>query len=353
VAIEGVPTPLPMTSAIARAIVPNGYMSTEGLTIETNAWIGDGYLELRVPEAWEALTLWAQDAGASVELSPPGRIAQALLARLDSLHDLAALADEAAVRILAALAPTSRKKLAQRVVREALDRGDNKLDEEVLAGLLRREALFLELQARSAAEIAGEAQMKKRDLLPALAKLVEAGFITRGASVRCPLCGFGDVVALAEQDETIACRACRHEFLLPVLDPGEDAESAVVYRLDGLMARAVDQDLTPALLALHALGPAPGQRPLRAAWLGLDFRGGAWPGERDALISDGAEVWVGECQLRAAGLPSEQLKGLLGFAAARCARPFLAALEGEFTDTQRAAVTAARGRVFERGELIK
>jgi hypothetical protein len=349
VGIEGLPLAFPLTRALASAVVQNGYPSREGLTIHTTAWAGEGYLPLALPDAFETLRLWAGERG-DVTASQAGRYAQALLGRLGSLGDLAMLASEHAIAILTALAPSSRLKLAQRVVAAATKTGVT-LDEERLAELIKGEAGFLELQARTAGEIASAAGVKKTELLRTLDGLAAAGFVTRAAAVACPTCGYKNVFALREQDERIVCRACHSEFPLPVTDPSRAAERPTYYRLDGLMARAMDQDLLPVLLLLNALRDD--QRPLRAAWPGIEIEGAGGTAEYDLIVSDGETVWVAECKAQASGLPYAQLDGLLAFCRVQQARPVLAALDGQFPAKQREMVLELQGKVLERSQLVR
>jgi hypothetical protein len=348
VGIEGLPLAFPLTKALASAVVSNGYPSREGLTIHTNAWAGDGYLPIALPDGFETLRLWAADSG-DAQLSQAGRYAQALLERLGALDALATLASESAVAILTALAPLSRKKLAQRVVAEAQDKVGIQLDEERLAEMLKEEALFLELRARTAADLV-QPGVKKGDILAPLEALVAAGFVTRGAAIECPICEYGDVLALSEQDERVVCRACHADFLLPVVDPSGRAERPPVYRLDGLMARAMDQDLLPVLLALNSTQTD--QPLLRAAWPGVNVAGPNGQAEYDLIASDGENVWVAECKARAGVLPQAQLDGLLDFCRRHSALPVLAALDGAFAAEQRDAVLERGGRVLERAQLL-
>ncbi len=351
VGIDGLPLLMPLTDPTAAAISPNAYRSDEGLTIKTDAWIGQGYLRLVLPDAWDALGSWAAARGETVKLSPPGGYGQALLDRLADLRSLEALANAPSLALLSALAPISRPKLAQRIVKEAHKQTGTAINEQVLADLLAKEAYFLELQARSANEIASAAKMPRKELLPALGSLVEAGFVVRGAAVRCPRCKIGAVLLLGELSERVRCRACNHEHLLPILEEGERIERPIVYRLDGLMARAMDQDLLPVLLSLRACLPAD-PAAVRTAWLGLEFiSDSAGDSELDLLISDGSTVTVGECKATAS-ISDIQLRDLLDFAARHEARPVLGALTGRFPAAQRDAVLERGGSVLERAQLL-
>jgi hypothetical protein len=352
VGIGGLPLPMPLADPTAARVTPNGYASPEGLTIKTNTWIGQGYLKLAVPHAWEALKGWAEAREETVELSRPGSYGQALLDRLVDLCALDALAGESPVAVLEALTSLSRSKLAQKVVEEARKRTSVKLSERALADLLAEEAHFLELRARTANDIAAEAKMRRPEILPALGSLVEAGFVVRGATTRCPRCRIADVRLLDEQSETVRCRACGHEYLLPVLDEDGRTERPPVYRLDGLMARAMDQDLLPVLLTLRACSPADPST-VRAAWLGLEFRsaGSEKPKELDLLTFDGNAVTVAECKA-SASIHDRQLRDLLDLAARYEARPVIAALAGKFKAAHRNAVIERGGAVFERSDLL-
>jgi DNA-binding MarR family transcriptional regulator len=348
--IEGLPLPMPLTDSGANAVLRNAFRSPEGLTIKTDAWIGQGYVRLTVPDAWDALVQWASARGESVALSPPGRYGQALLDRLGGLQNIDALASAQALAVLSALTPLSRRKLAQRVVAEATRQAGVSLDEKLLTELLGKNADFLELRARSATEIAGEATMPRKQILPALRSLVDAGFVVRGASVRCPRCRIAAVLSLSEQSERIRCRACKEEYLLPVLEEGGQIERPTVYLLDGLMARAMDQDLLPVLLTLRACLPADIST-VRAVWLGLEFDSSDGSVEHDLLISDGNTVWVAECKA-SAGISRGQLDSLLEFADRHEARPVLGALEGSFLASQKRAIVERGGSVFERQQLL-
>ena len=351
VGIEGLPLAMPITDRSADRIHSHAYASAEGMTLKTNAWFGESsFIRFILPDAWDALTAWAESKNESVKLSPPGAYGQALLDRLGNLRALGALADESALSILEALAPISRKKLAQRVVKEAKRQLNKDLDERFLADLLARQSQFLELEARSASEIAGLAGCQKQDLLPALGELVEAGFVVRGARVRCPRCRIGAVLLLEEQSERVQCRACHNKYLLPVLEQDEQTEKPAVYRLDGLMGRAMDQDLLPVLLALRASMPGDPST-IKAAWLGLEFSSEGTIREHDLLFSDGKDVWIAECKATAS-ITEKQLALLLRFCATHQARPILAALSGSFSDQHRAAVHEHRGMVLERTQLL-
>jgi Archaeal holliday junction resolvase (hjc) len=141
--------------------------------------------------------------------------------------------------------------------------------------------------------------------------------------------------------------------VLRVAEVSGRREPAVSYRLDGLMARVMDQDLLPVLLTLRALMPPDEGRDLYYAWPGLEFEREDEIVEVDLLTSDGENVVAAEVKSRATGLDRQQLDRLLTFCEAMGAKPCIAAPEDTF-DTQLAQVTQhAGGRVLHGPDLLR
>jgi hypothetical protein len=311
-------------------------------------------IDVRLPTAGQALQDWAGDHGYTVTRSQDGRDAEALLRRLGDLESLDVLADKRRLSLLRALAPKSRVKLARRFVAEAREAG-SELDENTMVEKLADIGLFLEVEARTAGDIATTmgTGIRKRDVFELLPALVEAGFLRRAHEARCPECRFVMLLDLAEQDEKVRCRACNQVFILPVVDESGQRGPELRYRLDGLMARAMDQDVLPVLLTMRALRPPPEQSSLFFAWPGVELaRDGAPPVDVDLLVSDGRTVWCFEVKNNATGLKRSQLRRLIRVAADIGARPGIAAVEGVFAGELVAEVEQATGRVLVPGQLF-
>lgn len=150
----------------------------------------------------------------------------------------------------------------------------------------------------------------------------------------------------------MTCRACRERFVLPAAEASGRKEPPVTYRLDGQMARVMDQDLLPVLLTLRALMPPDEVRDLYFAWPGLEFENGNDRMDVDLLTSDGENVVATEVKSNAAGLGREQLDDLLTFCEAVGAKPCIAALEGTFDAELADLVQQAGGRTLHRTELL-
>jgi hypothetical protein len=351
--LHNLPLPLPLTPRAARRVDDRNAQACDGVMRLTNAAPEWNY-DIHLPTAAEALEDWIADQGFSVVRTQDGRDAEALLRRLGSLAALDVLADHQRVALLKVLAPQSRKKLAQRLVAEA-KRAGARVDEAVMLERLSDLGLFLEVQARSANEIASElkGQATKEDVLGLLGPLVEAGFVRRARSVRCPGCRFRMMLALDEHRERIACRACGETFTMPVTDNSGRAEAACYYRLDGLMARAMDQDVLPVLLTLRAVRPPAEQPTLFFAWPGVEVTAGAGkPVDIDLLVSDGHNVWCFEVKQNATGLNQAQFRKLLDVATKLKARPCIAAVDGAFPPDFSDRVQQAGGRVLTGNELL-
>lgn len=251
-----------------------------------------------------------------------------MLERFDRREDLDVLADERAIAILEALAPDHRKKLARRLARELGDR----FDEEKLAELLRREAAFIELEARTLEQLGSRTGHADADLAQPLAALVGRGLVVRGSAVRCPQCRMRQFIALREQDELISCRACRIEFTLPVLAEDGVRERPVAYRLDGLVARSMDQDVLAPLLALRWTLRRVANPPEGAFWPGLELvRGDQAVAEIDVDASDRGQVLLVEAKRSAATFEMRQLARLHELPGDVGGTAVCAALDGEFS----------------------
>ena len=350
--LSNLPMPLPVTPAAAQRVHRDG-QARDGVTLLTAA-VGEWNIDIQLPRAAQALQDWASDHGYILERSSAGRDTEALLRRTGALDGLDVFADAQRLAVLRALAPPSRVKLARGFVAEVEAVGGH-LDEQTMLEKLSDLGLFLELHARSAGDIASsmEKGVSKRHVLRLLEPLVAAGFVRRARQPQCPQCRFRTLLDLAEQDERVRCRACGATFVLPVVDQSGEDEPALLYRLDGVMARAMDQDLLPAVLALRALRPPAPQPNLFFAWPGvLLARDGGRPVDVDLLISDGRTVWFYEVKNNAGGLEKQQLQRLIRLASEAGARPGLAALEGSFAPELVQDVMGRGGRVLERKQLL-
>ncbi len=222
-----------------------------------------------------------------------------------------------------------------------------------MRGSLKDIGFYLELESRSANDLGSRVGANRREALEALGPLVEVGFVVRGRAVRCPTCNVAEFLRLTELSERIICSGCQSEYLLPVAEPGGGQEPPGHFRLDGLMARVMDQDVLPVLLALRKF-----QRTLAVPhhptyfWPGVLFERQGEPVDVDLLGFNGEVVICCECKLTAERLETDQLNRLLDLTDHLGARPALAALRGQFGQYHREAVTARNGWVFDNRDLV-
>ncbi|MDQ2761088.1 MAG: hypothetical protein M3Y17_11850 [Actinomycetota bacterium] len=349
---QNLPMPLPVTPLAARRVHPQA-TARDGVMLLTNARAAWDF-DVKLPTASEALTDWVSDHGYRLGRSSDGLDAEALLLRLGSLDRLDALANRRRFELLRVLAPPTRKKLAQHLVGQAT-RAGARLDENEMLERLAAVGLFLEVEARTAGEIASAMEMKKAEVFGLLAPLVEAGFVHRAYRIRCPQCRFWQLLELSAQSEHVRCRACGENFLMPVVDTSGAREPERHYQLDGLMARAMDQDVLPMLLALRALRPPPEQGQPFYAWPGVEVAAGdddTSPVEIDLVISVGQVVWCFETKQTAGSLKAPQLHRQMKLAAALGARPGIAAVDGTFPSRLAEEVKEAGGRVLTGEDLL-
>jgi LSD1 subclass zinc finger protein len=352
--MHDLPLSMPVTQRVAESVYPNAVPGDGGVRITTSA-MAEWNLDIRLPTAARALSDWASDRGFDVTPTREAMDAEAILRRLGSLAGLDVLASEQRIELLQRLAPLASGKLAQRLVAELKTVGET-VDEAAIREQLASMSLFLELRGRTAAELAGLMGdgVEKTNVLGLLPDLVAGGFVRRARDVVCPECRYRTLLALSEQAEMIRCRACQAEYALPVVDGNGTKEPDMVYRLDGLMARAMSQDILPVLLALRAFaksGPATGSF---AVWPGLQFKpqDGSDEAEVDLLVSFGTVVFCCEVKKTAHALKEKQLGELLKLCERLQTRPAIAALDGQFAPGLRDCVANLGGRILDGGALL-
>jgi hypothetical protein len=345
--LRELPLPLPLGNTMARAIHQHA-TAADGLMIQLET-TGDWDFDIALPTRADALQAFATDKRATVRITQDGRYAAALLNRLGSIERIDALASADAIDLLTQLVPVSRVKAAQRL-RQEFAKDDVKLDEERLAERLKDMGLLLEAVDKPVDALASGLGRSRHKVLDTLTPLVEAGVVARGRALACPVCNFRQMLDLADLDEIVRCRACRAEFSLPVSDGG-GREPALTYRLDGLMARVMDQDILPVLLTVRAVHRLFQDR-LVFTWPGVEFATTTGDVDVDVLLYNQQDVYCCEVKANAGGLDRSQFDRIIELCDQLEARPAIAALSGEFEPELAAEVRGRSGLVLHRGDLL-
>lgn len=350
--MHDLPLPMPVTARIAASVYQNAVSGDDGVRITTAA-MSEWNLDLTLPRAGRALKDWASDRGYDATATREAMDAEAILRRLGSLTRLDALASDERIQLLEQLEPPQSRKLAQRLVAELNAKGEPVSDAAINEQLASM-ALFLELHGRTASELAGLLETRKTKVLQLLPDLVAGGFVRRAREVSCPECRYKTLLDLADQAEVVPCQACAATFPLPMVDASGTKEPETVYRLDGLMARVMSQDILPVLLALRAFGALSPASESFAAWPGLLFERHTdrRQTETDLVVSFGGTVFCCEVKKTARTLKEEQFSELLELCAELQARPALAALNGEFPKRMVNEILVRGGRVIGREALL-
>lgn len=353
IALHGVPTPLPLTQSIAEHM--GGGCYARGDAIAVNSITGSPWdLDLRIPNAKEALSLWAREYGYKPTESPPAKDARALLTRLGSLQRLDTLLDEVRLELLVRLAPAAQDRLANQLAeRWAPDGTELRELADAIRDKLRDEGLLLTSDAQTAEQLKSRLPMfSVANVVVGLEQLVRDGLIVRGRNLKCPDCAFDEFRLLRELDEHIHCRGCGKRYLLPVRH-ADGKEAPIAYRVDPLTARVLERHVMPVLLTVAALRRRSMNLGFEHCWPGVLFSHDEEPiTDVDVLLSNGSRVFAAECKLDARRLDGDQADKLLRLTERTGSTPVIAALAGAFDPTVVSRVGAAGGLVIERSDLL-
>jgi hypothetical protein len=334
VEMSGLPVSFPMSDPLAAECHESSIAVGKGaIAVTFGGHLHPIRMELRIPSGPVQLARHMSSIELRAELSSAGRIASALIGRLDDIGDLDTIARPNAMRVLDALVAPSRKKLAQRVRQELQSAGVADINEDAVVNILKREGLFAELRARTLGQLQGATARPASALLPALGALCDNAYLQRGRALRCPRCNTPGYWRIGDLEERVTCDACRQEFPLPAIEGA--GEAPLAYRLDGLVARAMDQDLVPVLLTLRHLLARYGTGPNVVWWPGLDLYehdSKQADHEIDLLIADRGELDACEIKKDANAVTREEAIALADLAERLVARPIIAAPNGHWRD---------------------
>ena len=174
----------------------------------------------------------------------------------------------------------------------------------------------------------------------------------RGLVVGCPTCNTSSFVPLDDLTDELSCEACQARFDAPITDASGNQEPKLDYRLDGLMARVLDQDVLPVILSYRRARAVLRSGVDVSTWPGVEFSNAHGAVDIDLLAYNGQHVYCVEAKSNASSLGDDQFQALLTFCDSVSARPALAASHGAFDPAQRAAVEKRSGLVWEPTELF-
>lgn len=243
----------PKAHNVAEAIKQGGWFSKYGISMRMRCPARPTYLSFDLPSEWVALSRYFEGKGYFVRPSKAGQYGAAIVRLMGGIRAVDILAQKLVYLLLDMLALRSTKKVAQRIV-EAIGRNDLLVAE--VEEVLQELEVIPELQGipKTYQQLTSDERLKPYhdDLLACISRLSENQILKRGFYLECPNCGARDWYPLETLREQLACGGCSHVFMLPVEQP-PGSEIRWQYRLNTLVNRAVDQDVLPAILALHYL----------------------------------------------------------------------------------------------------
>lgn len=202
-------------------------------------------LEIAVPQQKAILDAALSDRGLKVELSSPGRYAQAVLGRFESAQLFSGVG---VARVISALTGPSSKRLVQELKSQTKLTGEQA---EVVAARLGPRLNPVAMTAKQIRKVAGtdSGPLALPEVVDILDRLSVAGLIHRGLVTECPSCGIDSFAPLPNVDSMATCPACgsRGRF------GGDTTGPQLHYRLNALLDQASANGVLGHLYAAAAL----------------------------------------------------------------------------------------------------
>ena len=306
--IDGIPDlQWPKNSGAAGLVLDNAEYSRQGLSILTTSSV-DYRLDLRVPTATAVLARALGMHGWSWRLSDKGRYAQGLASSLSDRTQLDVLADRDVLAVAARLMTLSTTKATQAIARGMQGARHLATHEEVVA-VARESIAALSPQWLTGNEIASRADRKLRPVVFALNKMIRIGLARRGLRHKCIRCGVVSHLPLPLAADVIACPGCRHEDVLG--GAASDREPTIVYRLNSLLDRALDQDCASHIVVARWLER---YRGVRYTVPGAEVVRGEELREIDILAVSGHEIVVGEVKASGTAFTQDVIRDITSLA---------------------------------------
>jgi hypothetical protein len=254
----------------------------------------------------------ASRSGFAMTLSDKGRLGIAVLELMGDTRDLNVLCSSVIYHLLRDMCEVVSRQAVQQAVRRRL--GDHATAQRLEALThqvefdVMRESQF-DRQHWSAASIEDRWKLRKSDSNELLRWLIERRIVLRGFEASCPNCGLRRWYPVDRVAERHTCDGCLVESPLPV----RHDQLPWRYRINELVARAVDQGVIPHLQALRRMIDRPQELVPRGERIGLL---GGLPGvllipkdkddgrqiEVDLFALLGDEIVIGECKATGADL---------------------------------------------------
>lgn len=209
--------------------------------------------ELTLPPDRLVFQTLFEEQGLSLEITRETALVDRVLHLLGGIEGVAPICNLKIVDLLVKLTPPR----AARIARELRGIADGLGDDDLLDLIQRKlgEAVILNsdvvVDLSKMESLAGITAGERPRFLETVQLLFERNLILRGKAFRCPHCQTSLWYPLESLGRTLVCYGCNQLVYPPVAIGTRAATDA--YRINELVAGAVDQGVLPVLLALHLL----------------------------------------------------------------------------------------------------
>lgn len=212
--------------------------------------------EITIPEDEEIFKTLIEERGICIERTKGSKATEQLINLVGGSEKLDIMADREIFELLVSITPERIK----RIIKELSEEINKEIPHEQIKGSIRRnldEILTIKsVNSVEANELPGQlpdsVSIENRErFFSKVQKLVNQDLLLRGKHFNCPYCGSPIWFLLSDIDEENKCTGCNNPVNIPLHLDGQVLSDS--FRLNKLVANAVDQGVLPLLLTANFL----------------------------------------------------------------------------------------------------
>jgi len=213
--------------------------------------------EIRLPGTEAVLSCVFAGHGLELRATPATKVANQTIELLGGHDGIGLLADERVLQLLVKLTPPRRRRLAESLASAVGSESEAGIREVIARCLPSLETRGSQpaWDVQGMTSLVGGTKEQQAELFATIQDLYGKRVLLRGKSFPCPHCGSDLWYPLASLQEENRCDGCNKPVGLPIFS--QQGVLGDHFRLNQLVANAVDQGVLPVLLTIHLLDRQP------------------------------------------------------------------------------------------------